>query len=261
MWESSTQDRSPAPSSHLSPLPGRPDPSMPTDQFPALRPTQVKLRLSSGPEAVSLARHCLDDYAADLGHALFEDMRLLISELMTNAVRHASPAGDGTLTVELSVGTDLVRACVTDPGPGFEATPREPGRRSGLWLGPLPRRAALRPLGSRARRRHERLVRDRPPGKRPRTGRIAAEGGGYARPDVESPVGTAGLDAPRSSLRETGSRESGRYRGAGCPAELQDLVGAVDHVEALGHACDLEHALNDLGSLDDHHAAVVLIAA
>ncbi|MGZ4202373.1 MAG: ATP-binding protein [Thermoleophilaceae bacterium] len=108
---------------------------MPTDQFPALRPTQVKLRLSSGPEAVSLARHCLDDFQAELGHALFEDMRLLISEVMTNAVRHASAAGDGTVTVELSVGTDLVRACVTDPGPGFEATPREPGDDPGSGWG------------------------------------------------------------------------------------------------------------------------------
>ena len=100
---------------------------MPTDQFPAIRPTDVRLRLSSGPEAVSLARHSLDDYQADLGHALFEDMRLLISELMTNAVRHAATSPDSTVILELSIRSDIVRACVTDPGPGFEASPREPG--------------------------------------------------------------------------------------------------------------------------------------
>ena len=198
MWESSTQDRSPAPSSHLSPLPGRPDPSMPTDQFPALRPTQVKLRLSSGPEAVSLARHCLDDYAADLGHALFEDMRLLISELMTNAVRHASPAGDGTLTVELSVGTDLVRACVTDPGPGFEATPREPGTIRALA-------GASSSSSSSPTAGESSSPAARASGSRSTAGQTAKNWPHSRR---------------RRRLRETGCRKPGRYRGAGCPAEL-----------------------------------------
>jgi len=102
------------------------NPSMTTDQFPALRPMDVRLRLSSGPEAVSLARHSLNDFEAELGHALFEDMRLLVSELVTNAVRHPAAGGDSSIVFELSVRRDMVRVCVTDPGPGFEPAAREP---------------------------------------------------------------------------------------------------------------------------------------
>jgi anti-sigma regulatory factor (Ser/Thr protein kinase) len=84
------------------------------------------LRLRSGAEAVALARHSLNDLADELGPALFEDMKLLVSELVTNSVRHAGGAAPMS-TVLLEVRRDRVRACVTDPGPGFEATPREPG--------------------------------------------------------------------------------------------------------------------------------------
>jgi anti-sigma regulatory factor (Ser/Thr protein kinase) len=99
---------------------------MTTDQFPALRPMEVKLRLRSGPEAVSLARHSLNEFEAQLGHALFEDMRLLVSEVVTNAVRHPATSDDSSIMFELTVGIDMVRACVTDPGPGFEPAEREP---------------------------------------------------------------------------------------------------------------------------------------
>jgi anti-sigma regulatory factor (Ser/Thr protein kinase) len=86
----------------------------------------VKLRLRGGPEAVSLARHSLNDLEKELGTELFEDMRLLVSELVTNSVRHAVAATESTVMLEVSVREDLVRCCVSDTGPGFEPAERTP---------------------------------------------------------------------------------------------------------------------------------------
>ena len=121
---------------------------MPIDPFPtveqrttraarrgARRPGEVKLRLRSGPEAVALARHSLNEFEAELGPALFEDMRLLVSELVTNSVRHAAATAASTVAVELSVRRERVRVCVTDLGPGFEASAREPGDDPGSGWG------------------------------------------------------------------------------------------------------------------------------
>jgi anti-sigma regulatory factor (Ser/Thr protein kinase) len=87
------------------------------------RPSEIKLELLGGPEAVALARHSLNDFQGELGHELFEDMRLLVSELVTNSVRHADVS---SVTLEVNVQADIIRCCVTDPGPGFEATERGP---------------------------------------------------------------------------------------------------------------------------------------
>ncbi|HYZ82181.1 MAG TPA: ATP-binding protein, partial [Solirubrobacteraceae bacterium] len=87
---------------------------------------------------VALARHSLNDLEDELGAELFEDMRLLVSELVTNSVRHAVAAMDGTVTLEVSVREDLVRCCVSDPGPGFQPAERtpddDPGSGWGLFL-------------------------------------------------------------------------------------------------------------------------------
>jgi len=98
-------------------------------------PAEVKLRLRGGPEAVSLARHSLNDLQSELGPELFEDMRLLVSELVTNSVRHAVAATESTVMLEVSVRDDLVRCCVSDPGPGFEPAEREPDDDPGAGWG------------------------------------------------------------------------------------------------------------------------------
>jgi anti-sigma regulatory factor (Ser/Thr protein kinase) len=98
----------------------------------------VKLRLRGGPEAVSLARHSLNELQGELGPELFEDMRLLVSELVTNSVRHAVAATESTVMLDVSVRDDLIRCSVSDPGPGFEHAERapddDPGSGWGLFL-------------------------------------------------------------------------------------------------------------------------------
>jgi anti-sigma regulatory factor (Ser/Thr protein kinase) len=100
--------------------------------------TEVRLRLSSGPDAVSAARRGLDPLGPELGEQRLNDMRLLVSELVTNSVRHARSGTGDELELEVSVSRQLIHVCVSDRGPGFEASPRtpddDPGSGWGLFL-------------------------------------------------------------------------------------------------------------------------------
>lgn len=97
---------------------------------------RVERRLPASPEAASVARHALDDLGDAVPDARLRDVRLLISEVVTNAVRHANlAAGDAIeLVVELTRGT--LRVEVHDPGGGFvpSAPSPDPTRPSGWGL-------------------------------------------------------------------------------------------------------------------------------
>ena len=97
---------------------------------------RVERRLPASPEAASAARHALDDLGDAVPDARLRDVRLLVSEVVTNAVRHANlAAGDAIeLIVELDRGT--LRVEVHDPGGGFvPRTPSpDPTRPSGWGL-------------------------------------------------------------------------------------------------------------------------------
>lgn len=79
------------------------------------------------PEAASQARAVVND---ELGRAVsgrvLEDATLLVSELVTNAVRHAPQAEFPQVELRLKVEPERVRVVVSDPGGGFDATPRTP---------------------------------------------------------------------------------------------------------------------------------------
>src|ERR671933_1680877 len=103
---------------------------------------EIDLRLAPKPEVVATARHALDQLADLLPHEMLEEVRLVVSELVTNSILHAglSPDDRISLTVEVSAGS--VRGRVCDPGPGFEAlsepSPR-PDMRGGSALSRRPR--------------------------------------------------------------------------------------------------------------------------
>jgi anti-sigma regulatory factor (Ser/Thr protein kinase) len=82
-------------------------------------PTEIRHRLPHGAQAPSAARRALDELADALAPDALGRLRLVVSELVTNAVRHGGPTGDGA--VELSVGVDAERARVevVDGGHGF----------------------------------------------------------------------------------------------------------------------------------------------
>ena len=87
-------------------------------------------------EAPSKARAEVMDALEPLPRKVREDATLLVSELVTNAVRHA--LGSGTPEVELRIRSEpgRIRVVVSDPGGGFEPAPRQPtaGEGSGWGL-------------------------------------------------------------------------------------------------------------------------------
>lgn len=63
---------------------------------------------------------------------MFENARLLLSELVANAIEHV--VEDGDLEVRLTLGGGVLRVEVLDPGPGFVPPRREPGSDRGWGL-------------------------------------------------------------------------------------------------------------------------------
>jgi anti-sigma regulatory factor (Ser/Thr protein kinase) len=74
-------------------------------------------------------------YAGSMERSLLDDVRLLTSEVVSNAVQHSGrPTGD-PLTLETSVVHDVLRVEVTDGGKGaLQLTPRTSNPPSGLGL-------------------------------------------------------------------------------------------------------------------------------
>jgi anti-sigma regulatory factor (Ser/Thr protein kinase) len=88
--------------------------------------TILHLRLPPDPEAAGAARHALDRLQGRLRPELLEDVRLLVSELVTNSVRHARLNPDGWITLRVDASASSLRIDVIDPGPGFEVRSVEP---------------------------------------------------------------------------------------------------------------------------------------
>jgi len=76
----------------------------------------LSMALGRSPEAAALARRAIGELRADLDPPLMETLRLLVTELVTNSVRHT--AGD-FVTLKVAVGKSAVITEVADSGPGF----------------------------------------------------------------------------------------------------------------------------------------------
>ena len=95
----------------------------------------ISLRLRGGPEAAARARRALSKLRADIDPPLMETLRLLVTELVSNSVRHARSE---TVILKVLVGRTSVLTEVTDEGPGFDpadaATPGTDDSGWGLFL-------------------------------------------------------------------------------------------------------------------------------
>jgi anti-sigma regulatory factor (Ser/Thr protein kinase) len=89
--------------------------------------------LTAEPMAGLGARRALLAGNGALPSSVRDDVLLLVTELVTNAVRHANAGPDAVVRVELRRGSDFVRVAVSDEGAGFTAkAPLEPGQ-AGRW--------------------------------------------------------------------------------------------------------------------------------
>lgn len=91
----------------------------------------ISVRLRGGPEAAARARRALSNLRADIDPPLMETLRLLVTELVSNSVRHARSE---TVVLKVLVGRTAVLTEVTDEGPGFDpAETGTPGSEDNGW--------------------------------------------------------------------------------------------------------------------------------
>jgi serine/threonine-protein kinase RsbW len=97
---------------------------------------RVEHELPVTPEAAAEARHALGDIADVLPDGRARDVRLLVSELVTNAVRHANLAHGDMILLVIDLADSTLRVEVHDPGGGFVPTAPapDPARPSGWGL-------------------------------------------------------------------------------------------------------------------------------
>jgi anti-sigma regulatory factor (Ser/Thr protein kinase) len=81
----------------------------------------MSLSLDGGPEAAGHARRALSRLRGDLDPPLIETMRLLVTELIANSVKHARA---DAVALNVVVGRGAVLVEVRDEGPGFEPVNR-----------------------------------------------------------------------------------------------------------------------------------------
>jgi anti-sigma regulatory factor (Ser/Thr protein kinase) len=88
--------------------------------------SDMSFELAGGPYAVTAARLALSDLDSHLDASVAFDVRLLVSELVTNSVQHANVSEDDSIELEVRISDKTVRVEVRDRGPGFNAPATAP---------------------------------------------------------------------------------------------------------------------------------------
>ena len=95
---------------------------------------EVSIQLEAGPSAAALARNALVPIERQVGEHLMADVRLLVSELVTNSVRHADMQPPGAVSLDVSLDARTIHVEVCDTGAGFEPRRRRAGQsKAGGW--------------------------------------------------------------------------------------------------------------------------------
>jgi anti-sigma regulatory factor (Ser/Thr protein kinase) len=84
----------------------------------------VEHRLPCDVASISSARRLATDFAEDrLSDVKRDQLVLMVSEVVSNAVRHGSPEADGNIGLRLEGDQDALRVVVTDGGEDFAFDP------------------------------------------------------------------------------------------------------------------------------------------
>ncbi|HEX8645812.1 MAG TPA: ATP-binding protein [Thermoleophilaceae bacterium] len=89
------------------------------------------LSLTREPQAVRAARTALDALGGDFPRRRLHDASVCLSELVSNAIQHASR---GKLELTLALDGGRLRVEVADPGRGFDPGPSRKGDEGGWGL-------------------------------------------------------------------------------------------------------------------------------
>jgi anti-sigma regulatory factor (Ser/Thr protein kinase) len=97
----------------------------------------VEIQLAPNPRSPGRARRFVREALGDsTGPQVVEDVQLVVSELVTNSVRHANLGADQAVTLSIERVDDLIRIEVRDRGRAFirPAYTRSPSSEGGLGL-------------------------------------------------------------------------------------------------------------------------------
>ena len=83
---------------------------------------EVTVELPRTPQAPYLARRALEQLDGRVAESVLPDVRLLVSELVTNGVKYG---GDGPIRLEVVATDDRLRAEIVDQGVGFRPVERD----------------------------------------------------------------------------------------------------------------------------------------
>lgn len=97
-------------------------------------PDPRELRLAPTPDAPRLARRAVRQGLPGVAVETLETVALLVSELVTNSIRHGSPDAGESVVLRISHRPGLIRIEVADAGGGFRYEPRaRPLDHAGGW--------------------------------------------------------------------------------------------------------------------------------
>ena len=98
---------------------------------------RLQVSLPAAPESVSAARRVAEKALEGGGSPqVAAKLLLMISELVTNSLRHAGLSGEDSIGVTIDAMGPAIRVEVSDPGPGFEQLhPRSPDVDQGSGWG------------------------------------------------------------------------------------------------------------------------------
>jgi serine/threonine-protein kinase RsbW len=102
-------------------------------------PMQMRLELKRSVRAPAIARAAISEQLEEFGvdGSYGQTVVLLVSEVVSNAVRHSSGPEEAPIAFAASIGPNGVRVAVTDAGVGFTPRRRDPAQLSdgyGLYL-------------------------------------------------------------------------------------------------------------------------------
>lgn len=104
-----------------APLPERSSTPAPDDAV-----ARLSLWFAGAPRAAPAARQALASLAEHVSEGRMQELNLLVTELVTNSVRHTGVGPASAVGLEVVVTPGCIRAVVSDPGPGFEPEVRDP---------------------------------------------------------------------------------------------------------------------------------------
>jgi serine phosphatase RsbU (regulator of sigma subunit)/anti-sigma regulatory factor (Ser/Thr protein kinase) len=91
-----------------------------------LRDPAIRLRIPPEPDSVSRARGALAALEPDLDGDTLGDLSLMVSELVTNSIRHSGSPDGSPMWLQIATHPERIRVEMTDGGSGFEVGEPKP---------------------------------------------------------------------------------------------------------------------------------------